>query len=190
MFRFEKGDTEMNRLKVHSTLISVCFLALLAVVLVLGGDLATAGKPQNPPDEGPAQVEVVKERFQHYFFKYMQIDDPIFEAYSEDPSVEVTVPEGMRLVIENVWSKGYLRTSSTALVEIRSREPDFPYRHSLDIAQGFVFPSAPWELHRINQPTLIYFEHPQILTFYLLREDSTSKEDIGVGVSGYWETVN
>ena len=149
-----------------------------------------AGKPERPPEEGPTQVEVVKERFQHYFYKVMQIGDPIFEAYREDLSVEVTVPEGMRLVIENVWSKAYLYTSSTALVEIRSRHPGFPYRHSLDIAQGFVFPAEPWELHRINQPTLIYFEYPQILTFYLLRENSASKAEIGVGVSGYWETVN
>ena len=69
----------MNRLKVHSTLISVCSLALLAAVLILGSDLATAGKPE----EGPIQVEVVKERFQHYFFKRLPIGDSIFEAYSE-----------------------------------------------------------------------------------------------------------
>jgi hypothetical protein len=133
---------------------------------------------------------VVKERFQHYFYEWIQIGDPVFETYVDDPSLEVAVPEGKRLVIENVWSRAYFRTSSTALVEIRSRQPDYPFRHASDISQGLVFPAAPWEFHRVNQPTLIYFEHPQILTFYLRRADSTSKEEIGVGVSGYWETVN
>ncbi len=176
----------MKRLKVHSTLITVCFLALLAAVLILGSDLATAGKPE----EGPTQVEVVKERFQHYFYISMEPGDKVFEAYTEDQSVEVAVPEGMRLVVENLWSKAWLSTSTTALGEIRSRQPNSPYYHWGDIAQGLVFSETPWEFHRVNQPTLIYFEYPQILTLYLRRQDASSTEDIGVGVSGHWETVN